>query len=541
MTRAHLLCALGLTLACSSRKLPPPPCDNDSQCEEGQVCFPEGCAAPDTDLVIEVSANVAENRRPQEFFVATLGTEQNLSVPPQPILNGSVTVQTSKLDPTPRPYTETVNARVFGTSQRITHLSRSYVATFTPSSSNAGLYQIAVGVGVYSVVVTPADPVMPPYVASGLEVGNGEARPLNIQFPALDALLSLQGTLVKGPAGAQVPVGVPMTLQALHLLDRHPLSQRVTVAEGSSTFTLNLSPDVLNHDRFLIVATPTPEVLLPEKTFEATRATALAGTTTLNLGDFGSAVAVSGTIVAQDGSPVPNAVVYLEGEVSGGGRFQSQNVPTDAAGNFTVQTLPSNGSTYTLWAVPPAKSFSGILQHTVEVTPAGQLVGAPFVCPNRVNVSGPVLLPNGSPAANVKVVAQPLETVGTRPLPTFPGDVITDAEGRYAFPLDSAAYRFEFRPPVMVPPLPRVSRIIHVESDRATIPAPLSLPEFTLSRGREVKGLVTASSAEGSAEVPASGASVRIFKVGLSEAGASLVAETVADETGVYTVTVPTR
>jgi hypothetical protein len=335
--------------------------------------------------------------------------------------------------------------------------------------------------------------------------------------------------------------------------DRSPLSQRIPV-QANGSFTLHVSPDVALKDRFLVRATPDKEsAVAPEKTFELQRASAFTSTVPLSFGDFGGLVAAPGTLKAADDRPVSGAIVYVQGTVKGGGLYRSASRTTDANGNFTLDALPSNGASFTLWAVPPSKSPAGILRTAVEIKPTGVIVSAPLVCPGRVPVQGQVFFPDGSPAAGVKVLAQPIESIENKALPTYEGEVLTDVNGHFDMALDAAVYRLELRPAPSIPALPRISRLISVVNDPPDILVPLRVLDlglFTLSRGREVRGtvnaIITSMTGPGQTLVPADGAVLRIFRVGAFKPNtntpvSTLVAETVADENGLYSVIVPAR
>jgi hypothetical protein len=235
---------------------------------------------------------------------------------------------------------------------------------------------------------------------------------------------------------------------------------------------------------------------------------------------------------------VANASVYLQGKVGGGGQFRSRSAITNTEGRFELLALPSHPDTpLTLYAVPPNSATAGITLQPTAI-PRGSVTLKDIVCPDKVIASGTLMRPEGLPAAGVRVAAEPVGEVPGWPRPAVgtEAEAATDEDGRYRLRLDPGEYRFDFIP---AENLPRVSRLVTV------LPSmDLEVAPFTLSKGRRITGLVKLPEPE--LMNPTSGASyafIRFFRVVNveGEPTAVLLAQTVADSTGNYAATLPTR
>jgi hypothetical protein len=230
--------------------------------------------------------------------------------------------------------------------------------------------------------------------------------------------------------------------------------------------------------------------------------------------------------------------VYLQGKVAGGGQFRSRSVQTGTDGRFELSSLPSHPDTpLTLYAVPPPASTSGITLQATPIPRAGTTL-RDIVCENKVVLQGTLLRPEGTSAAGTRVVAEPVGAVPGWPLPAVgvEAESTTDEDGMYRIRLDPGEYRFDFIPSEN---LPRVSRFVTV------LPAEqLELAPFTLSKGRRITGLVMMSDPQLRGPTPGVPyASVRFFRVVNveGEPTAVMLTQTVADSSGSYAATLPTR
>jgi len=324
-------------------------------------------------------------------------------------------------------------------------------------------------------------------------------------------------------------------------------SQRALV-EPTGLFTLFVQPGLKTLDPIIVRATPRDSAaLVPSKDFEVPFTTSL--TSPLELGEYddGGPILLSGRLVDGAGNPVSGAAAWLEGEARGGGTFTAPAVTTDPQGRFSLQTLrPSPGTQLTLWAVPMPRSIAGIVRKLVDLPAVGGDFGD-VLAPAKADVKGRILRPGGdddqTPAMGVIVEAVPVAPIQDRPFPPGITRAVTDAEGRFALRLDPAMYRLDFAPTDL---LPRVSRFATVSAvlEPTDQLQPLLLPDFRLSRGRSVTGTVSSIPQRLStlAPVPAPYASVKFFRVVNLDGRLSsmLLAETVADESGQYSVVLPT-
>ncbi|WP_225409524.1 carboxypeptidase-like regulatory domain-containing protein [Stigmatella hybrida] len=509
-------------------------CRSDAECTEGQVCFADGCGDPGQNIVVEVKPDPAAGLHAQDFAVTNLRPQQNLELFGRATLQGKVSRQLTELTPEGTPatvsYLSPVFVRATGESLLIPGLARSFEGNLVPTREG---YQLAVGAGAYTVTLVPRDTSLPPLRTEGVRVEPGWAVPLDFLLPASASLTRLTGKVVR--EGGQ-PVNEELEIQALDEGLR-PLSQRVPVTRETGDFLLTLPPSAARLEHVLVqVTAPRAGGLFPQREFSVDPRP---GTTApLVLEEAGTAVPVSGRVVDRAGQPVPNASVYLQGKVQGGGQFHSVTVRTGAEGRFELLSLPSLPDTpLMLYAIPPGNVAAGITRQPTRVPTEG-LSGLEVLCPNKVVVRGVLLRPEGGPAAGVRVVADPVGAVTGWPWPAQGAEVssATDEEGAYSLRLDPGEYRFDFMPGEN---LPRVSRFVPVLPTED-----LRLEPFTLSKGRRVTGRVTLGGTQGThgtAGVPY--ADIQFFRV-VNVAGkptAIRLAQTVADSAGDYTATLPTR
>src|SRR5262249_41205613 len=315
------------------------------------------------------------------------------------------------------------------------------------------------------------------------------------------------------------------------------VSQRVAATGGS--FRLVLAPSVYQTRSFVIQAAPKdPTALAPQKIFPPVAVIDNPPALNLDMGAYGNAVELSGTILDRHGEPVANALVYVEGTVGGDGTFRSQAVLTDENGNFskltTLRSAPTGNSTF--WVIPPSQSSAGILKTTVAVRTQGPL--GLFTCPDKVVVQGDLFKADGSAAPNVRVVAVPIAALPGKPLPASGAQTTTDETSSFTIRLDPASYRLDFIPSEQ---LPRVSRFVTVtaEPDSSGTFRVLQLSDFSLSKGRRVTGNVFAfADPDASQATLAPSASVRLFRPVQFDGRPSsvLLGETVSDGRGMYTL-----
>jgi hypothetical protein len=316
-------------------------------------------------------------------------------------------------------------------------------------------------------------------------------------------------------------------------------------------FTLKLSPSVLLIGSFIVQVLPRDATaIVPQTVFGPIVAFPIPPNLPLQLGGYGQPVAVSGRIIDSRGAAIPGATVYLDGRVGMGGpfrtqTFRTQGILTDQQGNFSLLTLRSaTDSSSTFWAIPPAQSSSGILRSSLAIRGSGPLFLGNIPCPDKVLVQGNIYTSDGSNAPGVRVAAVPIQPLNGLPLPGSGDQAITSADSSFSLKLDPAIYRLDFMPGDQ---LPRASRFAAVTADPNPVGGfkPVQLSDFALSKGRRITGNVFAVINQGDqSPTIAPFTSLRFFRLSSDLDGkpfASLLAETISDARGAYSVNLPAR
>src|SRR5712692_4970096 len=352
-------------------------CTDDSECSAGRVCFADGCGELVQGLRIEVIPNAREGLYAQDFAPASLSAREDLTLSGASLIQGAFQ-QLSGGQPVT--LQGPVSVRAAGESLLVPGRSRSFEFT-----SSQGTYSLPVATGSYSISANALDNVLPPrQPRTKVNLTPGLTATVDFLFPAVESLTRLEGRLL-------LANGLPITeaevdVQALEPVTLRPLSQRAHASSGTpgatGAFTLQIEPLAVN---VLVQASPrSADALVPRKEF---RVDVTGSPPILELGDFGSTFAISGTLTSSDGTPIPSATIYLEGLANGGGTFRTASTSSNAAGVFTVRTLRSApGSQLTLWAIPLLQSASGILRVRVAVIGPANL--GFFTAPDKILVSG---------------------------------------------------------------------------------------------------------------------------------------------------------
>ncbi len=519
-------------------------CSSDAECGENQVCFADGCGEPDRNVAVEITVNAVNGHLAQDFAVERLEAVQNFPVQQPAVIQGVVQVQSAG-GANVLGYTNEVTFRASGESLIIPGQKRSLTYRVTP---DRGAFQFFMPTGRYALTATPTnDTLYAPSYQNGVDVHPGDSAYVEITLPSFETLVRVDGRLVQ-TANPSVPVKTAaLELQALDPVTGRALSQRVPVSSGhagaTGDFFFYMDPPE-GTEWIELRATPKDATaMVPTKTFLVRHGAKLMEP--LELGEFGAPVTVTGRAVATNGKPLQRAVVFTDGEVGGGGRFKSDPVQTDADGRFVLRTLPSSkDGRLEIWVAPQAKDNSGVLRQPVEISAEGGEVGD-LVAPDKLTVTGILNRPDGSPAPGVAVVAVPFEAVEGAPLPSGNTETVTDELGRFTLLLDPATYRFDFLP---TDTHPRVSRLVTIRAEldaSAERLQAVSLPPFSLSRGRTVTGSISAVPRRlvQPETAPAPYASVKFFRVVTfgGKRSSLLLAETTADVSGRYSVVLPTR
>lgn len=519
-------------------------CSSDDECAPTEVCFPDGCGDPGRDIVIEVVPNASSGQLAQDQAIDQVLPVQDIVATEPSVIQGVIQLETDTGGPVP--YAGQVTLVAQGESAMIPGRRRQAQYSFIPEK---GAYQVAIPNGVFQIAVTPKEPYYPPLVVTGQHIGPGDAANLDFNFSSISAMQQVRGSLLK-TASPDIPVfEAEMQVQAFDVETGERLSQAADASSGSpgvsdGRFYLWVKPR-RDQTRVRIVASPkVSNAPAPTKVFEVDLGSSLGE---LVLGDYGTEITVTGTLIDSRQQPIAQAQVRIEGTVNGGGKYRSASAQTDAEGLFTIKTLPTGArGRLELVAVPPPRSEAGQLRLPVVVPAAGgELSATPYVAPGKVLVTGTLIRPDGMPGTSVSVKAEPVSTVGHFPLPQGVTQTATDATGAFSLLLDPATYRLDFMPSDN---LPRVSRFVTVERQVGPYGdgfEPIALPQFALSRGRTVTGVVSSIPRRltQSPPVPAPGAVVSFFRV-ISiggEPSAVLLAEGLADQDGRYQVVLPTR
>ncbi|HYO54540.1 carboxypeptidase regulatory-like domain-containing protein [Archangium sp.] len=507
-------------------------CRGDSDCGDEEVCFPDGCGDPGKNIVVEVVANPKGGLHAQDFRVDDLRSQQNIELYDSATLQGQVRVQGTSSSGA---YSAPITLRMTGESLLIPGVARHHESTLVPEN---GGYSLPVATGRYTVTLLATGSELPP-VSSTREVQPGRSVMLDFTLPVSSELVRLSGKVVRQDG---TPVDVDLEMQALDD-ELRPLSQRVTVRRDTGEFTLALPPSAAQRNTVVLQVVPTSATaLVPLKQFTVSPRQGLQQP--LSMGDYGEPVRFKSRVLGRDGQPVAQATVSLLGKVGGGGLFRSQKVLTDANGFFELPTLANEaGNVMILSVVPPSSSNSGLTQKFVHVPRASIVLSPDVTCGGRMRVHGTLQKPSDSqPAAGVRVLAEPIDELAGWPRPSFGFEAsrTTDDQGHFEIALDPGRYRFDFIP---AEDLPRVSRIVTVRPmDGTPDDAVLELSPFTLSKGRRVTGQVSFNGSN-PAQPTAPYASIRFFRVVDVEGkrSALLLSQTLTDQNGGYSTTVPTR
>lgn len=523
-----------------------PACVADAQCGGSAVCFAEGCGDPLTGLVIEVSGNGVGGQFSRDFAIddGTLLAVKDLALGEPLRVLGEF--QRDGF------YSEPVRVLAVGASELVPGLSRVFETRV--DQPVRGAFQMPIGAGRFRITAVPVDASVPPVVVRDVLVRSAFSAPaVNFAFPTLAQAVTLSGRLLKYVDTSKFPnvevaltePGAAMDLQAFDPLTRDPLSQRFPVSSGQAgangNFTMTLSPRARALNEVLLIASPR-DATQPMPTRQFTISTPLPTAVTLELGDTGAPLKVTGQAVDAAGLPLANAQVVLSGTVLGGGTFRSRVVLTDPQGTFALEALRA-AEPQSLTILPPPQSRAAATTASVRLPDAdGALLPGVVRCDDRITLRGQVLTPEGAPAIGIGVRADEQLAISgpARPLPLEASGTTTDGLGEFALPLDPGTWRLEFTSGGL---RPMASRLVVVTSTvdgsgakvlTQTLAAPVSL-----ARGRRVTGLVTGSTAS-SQVTPVPYATVRFFRVAPGEASpAILLGTTVADEQGLYSITLP--
>jgi hypothetical protein len=513
MSRWMLLCALGLTAGCNLFSEPSPPegtCTRDQDCPASQRCYVDGCGTLPAGLLTEVVTSAPTGVTSVDLPLGMPVAGMVLVLPDEQVLQLSVRRG-------PAPYPASVQLLASGQSTLIPGVSRT---AQTGGAAASGVFRVGLSTGVYTVVVSPLDPAVPPTLHTGVGMDAGVAA-LSVDLLTAAQVQTVTGTVLAGPGQ---PEPVPPQVQLL-AADGRPLSARST-ADAAGGFQLSFGTGTLAGGAILQV-TPGRGALGAVARFPVSDPARFGQP--FVVGDSAAPVQVSGQLLGPDGTPVAGASVFIQGTVVGGGSGNVGPSFSDGDGGFSLQTLPQDGAgTLELWVIPPPGSVAGLVRTAVDVPPGAPVAGT-WSCPARALLRGALILPDAGPLAGAALRADPvLAADGATPLPPAGASGQTGQAGTFALRLDPAVYQLEVQPGA---PLPVLRRLVRVTASGA------QLDPVTLASGRTLTARVLR---DAGSVVPQ--ALVRVYRRETLEDGtarAVLLGEDVSDESGGVRILLP--
>lgn len=528
-------------------------CSSDLDCDEGYICFAEGCGDPGAGIVAEVRGDSKSGLFARDWPIDSgdLGKAQNFALGgPLKTTGEFQRERNSWADPNDRTsYSAPVVLRAVGFSALIPGVSRTYEQRF--ERPERGRYEMSTGEGIFRMTAWPDDLAVPPATQGDVTVSRDDTPDITFAFPSVDGAVSVSGTLYKrrDAAGNGTAVtGAALDIQAFNSDAREPLSQRFPVS-SQGVFTLTLAPEARQLTAVQFVVTPRDaSAVLPSRTFTMTAP--FPHTLALEYGDPGEPFSVEGQALDVDGAPILRAQVFLQGTTVGGGSFRSQMALTDANGRFTLKALAGAGAqAMTLTVLPPPSAGdqpvrAGLTQLPVTVEAgSGLLSPAVVTCLDRVRVSGQVVDASGAPVPGVAITATEQLAAAERsdqPWLLDPVQALSGPDGSFTLNLDPATWRLEFT----ARGAPMASRLLTLRAvnDNGERSAVFALPTVRLSQGRAVGGRVTGS--VGSKEdAPMAGSRVTFYRATTIEGRPAAInlGSSLTDNDGHYDLLLPTR
>ncbi|MGA9525066.1 MAG: carboxypeptidase-like regulatory domain-containing protein [Myxococcaceae bacterium] len=518
------------------------PCISDDECGGNQVCFPDGCGDPGSNIAVEVQPSAAAGQLAQDFEVFEVRPNLDFQALQPSVLVGEV----SQVSTTGENVGFSGEVTISASGESLLIPGRLRSAQFTVALEQ-GVFSVPIPTGQFTVAVQSSEGLTVPLYESNVVVQPGAAASVHFNMPAVAQLQRMDQRLLQD-AEQNLPIQTTvMDVQAFDLETGVPISQKAQVSSGqmgsTGDFSLYFKAPQGAHSIQVKASPRDPSAFVPTKTFVVSLTDK--SPEPLELGDHGVPVTITGVVTGTDTLPLANARVYVEGKVGGGGTFKSATATSDASGAFTLRSLPSgrNGD-LRLWIIPPANSASGLTAVPVHVSDQASQLGA-LMAPDKIPVTGVLLRPDSGPAVGVPVEARAVAKLDQFPLPDGVVRGFTDDAGVFTLRLDPGIYRFDFLP---TDGYPRASRIVTLRPEVGSSGDSVmtqELPPFFLSRGRRITGKIS-SIPDRLGQSPASlapYATVKFFRVGQVEGrpASFLLAEGVADATGTYSVLLPTK
>ncbi len=498
-------------------------CSSDSDCGPSQICFEDGCASA-LDFAARVTPLSVSGHVTQDFSYVGVGrgNSVDLSLLPPAIIEGALQIKQGQTTSSYAAGPFAVEMR--GVSTIIPGLAFDHpFSQYVKSGPN---YSLALPAGTWTITATADDLDLPP-IRAQRSVTSGEVLDPSLLIPG-DNLLPVEGALALGAAtGGQWPIPAPSFRAQLFDFATRAAASQAKVFAATDHFQLKA---LSGTNPLVLRVTPMGDAALsfPSKEFLSDSGGLFPDQ--FELGDFGTPVAVAGTVRDSAGNPVADAELELRGTVGGGGTFSS-TARANSLGEYLVQLLPSaSGASYSITAHPPQQSqfASATARATVTATSA---VLPTVVCPPKYELRGKVLGASQQPLAGVLVQ---YEGNGAAADPgVSKGDVQTDGKGEFAVRVEPGSYRVAVKPGADLR-LPWSARRISVKGNTDL--------QISVSKAREVLGMVRVANADGTSAAVAH-AIVAIYRLqpGYSDPSQPplLIYEALSDSLGQFKLILP--
>jgi len=489
---------------------PPGSCNTDQDCPAPQRCYVDGCGTLPADLLAEIITSAPTGVTAVDRPLGAPFANMPLVLPDQQLLQ--LTVRRGTV-----PYPASVQLLATGRSALLPGVNRT---AQTAGAAANGSFQVGLSTGVYTVVVSPLDPGVPPATRTAVEMDAGVTALTMDLLPAAQ-VQTVTGRVLAGPGQ---PEAVPPTVQLL-AADGRSLSAR-TSADPAGGFQLSFGAGTLDGGALLQVS-PGPGALGAVVAFPVSDPVQFGSP--FIVGDSAAPVVVSGQVLGPDGTPVAGASVFIQGTVVGGGTGNVGPAYSGDAGTFALSTLPqAHSGALQLWIIPPPGSIAGLVRTAVEV-PAGAPVAGSWTCPARPLLSGGLQLPDAGPLVGATLRVDPvLPLDAVTPLPPAGVSGATGEVGTFALRVDPAVYQLEVQPGGSLPVLRRLVRVT---------PSGTQLGAITLPTGKTLTARVMR---QAGTVVPQ--ALLRVYRLEALDGGtarALLLGENVSDQDGVVRLLLP--
>jgi hypothetical protein len=489
---------------------PPGTCNTDKDCPLPQRCYVDGCGTLPGDLLAEVTTTAPAGVTSVDLPLGQTAANMSLVLPDEQLLQ--LTVRRGAA-----PFPASVQLAASGQSTLLPGVNRT---AQTAGAAANGFFELGLSTGLYTLVVSPLDPAVPPTTRTGVGMDAGVSS-LTIDLLPAAQVQTVTGSVLAGPGQ---PESVPPTVQ-LMATDGRLLSTQTT-ADPAGGFQLSFGVGALAGGALLQVS-PGAGALGAAIAFPVSDLAQFGSP--FIVGDTAAPVVVSGQILGPDGNPVAGASVFIQGTVVGGGTGHVGPAFSGDAGTFALSTLPQASSgTLHLWIIPPPGSVAGLIRTPVEV-PAGGPVAGSWTCPARPVLSGGILLPDAGPVSGAVLRADPVGPLDAlTPLPPSGASGLTGQAGTFVLRLDPAVYQLEVQPGGSFPVLRQLVQV----GPSGTQLAPVALPT-----GRTLTAQILRD-----AGTFVQQALLRVYRREALDGGpdrAVLVGQDVSDQNGVVRILIP--